>query len=298
MKNKSRLIFVFVAVIFSQSNALAQWEFGIGMNGMGPVDRFDGSVYKNGIGLFTSVVTSSFLSKANPNKIQAGFYLDYLYAGSKKFDVALTDPVDGKGETTLENYSTSEHLFLRYGYQVSNNVVLFTDFIIGHRTFTSQNTTGLKKSDEAYADDVQRIHRTDTYRHGIGFGVRYGFGRSFGLEVRADYTRGNAATYLNLNTIEETATSIEYESESWPHTDLFVGTLSLNWKLYKPAVTSAAQENTVNRDSYYDDYPNNSTTRTPSRTRHRTRTTEPVKKKTVKSNKTVEPKKEKKVINW
>lgn len=294
---------VFLLLVFTQTALFAQWEIGFGLNGMGPVDRFKGSVYQPGMGVFTSLATGSVFGKQNPNKLQLGIYFDHLNAGTKKFDVTLDDPVDGEGRMTFTNKMGAKHFFVRYGYQVNQHAVIFTDFIVGTRRFYSDITTGLKKYEEEYEDDIQHIHSRMTSRHGVGFGVRYGFGRSFGLEVRADYTRGNKSVYFNLNTIKETADAITYENESWAHSDLFVGTLALNWKLYRPNTSPTISTSNTTKKSYYDGY--NGSNRSSSsaggsttRTNKRTSKQPSPKKKPVKSSKKVEEKKEEKKIDW
>ena len=308
-----RLLRSFVLIsllVLTQTTASAQWELGFGAIGNVPVERFKDSDYKPGIGMFTNVTTGSMLGKVSPWKLQVGMYLDYQYAGQKKFDIELSDPVGGEGETRLSNSSTGQHLLLRYGYSFNNRWTCFTDLIVGHRKFYSEIQTGLKQEDPEYEDDVQRIHSWNTYRHGIGFGIRYGVGKSFGIEMRADYTRGNQATYFQLDKVEESNSSITYENQTWPHTDLFVGTLSLNWKLYRPkATTTPNTENKIStRDDYYDDYPKSSSTPTYGSSGTSPRSTAPktttktekttTKKKTVSSSKTVEEKPKEKKISW
>lgn len=294
------ILVTFLCLTLGAFNAEAQWQFGFGLNGMGPVDRFTGSVYQPGMGVFTTLTSSSLLPKGSLNQIRLGIYLDYLNAGNKSFDVTLNDPPAAEGTTRLGNYSTAQHFFLRYGFDASDRITVFTDLITGHRKFYSQSVTGLKVHDEAYEDDYERIYTSNTLRYGVGFGMRYGFRKSFGVEVRADYTRGNRATYFDLNSIEETSTSITYKSETWAHSDLFVGSIAVNWKLFRSSYNTAPA-NSPQRNDYYDNYRSgsnggSSTTHKSNTSTSSKRTT--TKKKSVKSSKKVEEKKDEDKIKW
>ncbi|MBI1307618.1 MAG: hypothetical protein GC181_13530 [Bacteroidetes bacterium] len=242
--------------LISVQSAFAQWELGFGGIYSAPVDRFVGTVYRPGGGMFFNVMTGSVLSRQSAWRLQFGSYFDIQYAGSKSIDVTLNDPVGGAGQSTLNNYHTGQHLLMRYGYTVTPRWVVFTDLIVGHRLFKSDITTGLKQDDPQYQDDVQKIHRYNTWRHGVGFGARYSVGKSFGIEMRIDYTRGNSARYFDLKSVAEKDDAIVYQNESWPHTDLFIGTIAVNWKLIRSHSTATANNSSEpkTRDDYYDNY--------------------------------------------
>ena len=153
---------------------------------------------------------------------------------------------------------------------------------------------------DEYEDDIQTIHKHRTFRYGVGIGSRIGLGRSFGLEIRADYTRGNQATYFDLDQTVETSTSIEYESQSWPHTDLFVYGIALNWKLFRPTPSnndySSPSNGTYSSPSNRTyDYNDSRTTTSPSRTTT-TRTTKQKKKVTTTND--IKKKEKEKKITW
>ena len=279
---KTRVLSI-ILFICSSTAVSAQWQLGIGGIGLGPVDRFDSSVYKPGAGFFMNLTTSSILPKSSPYELRFGLYLDHMSSGSKKFDVDLADPITEQGQTKFQNNSVGNHFITRFGYKASSKVTLFTDGIIGHRKFYSQTVTGVKGSSEEYEDDIQRIFTSRTFRYGVGVGARYNFGRSFGIEIRADYTRGNQASYFDLDEIKETATSIEYADQTWPHSDLFVYGIALNWNLFKIQSSGYSTPSTTE-----DNYTPSPTYRTNTRTTPtRTRTTTPSKPK-----KKVTPKKE------
>lgn len=280
-------------LILSGLSVSAQWQFGFGGMGLGPVDRFDSSVYKPGAGFFMNITSQSVLPKASPYEIRFGIYLDHMWSGSKNFDVDLADPITEQGQTTFQNSSVGNHFITRFGYKASPKITLFTDGIIGHRKFYSQTTTGVKGGSEEYEDDINRVFTSRTFRYGIGVGTRSNLGKSFGIELRADYTRGNEASYFDLDEIKETTTSFEYADETWAHSDLFVYGIALNWKLFR--IQSSGSYNGSN------DAPNNYTPsptyrRTYPRRRTTTRTTKPKKKVTPKKD---IKKKEKEVpITW
>lgn len=284
---------ILATCLLGSLSATAQWEFGVGTCRMAPVDRFVGSVYNPSFGICTQLVTSSLLNHAKPQKLQLGFYMDAARAGNEKIDVELTEPLDAEGQTTFRNSNGGQHFFVRYGYLASPKTLIFTDLIVGHRRFFSNATTGLKAYDPDFEPSVEHIHSYHTYRHGIGFGIRYGFGEAFGLELRADYTRGDNATYFNLNTVEETANAITYKNEAWPHTDLFMGTLQLSWKLfqapYDPNYTPSYDSNISNTGTNHNSYRSSGSTSSSSSSRQKT---------TVKSSKPVQEKKEAEKINW
>ncbi len=294
---RTRLLFLCSLLFFSQAS-FAQWQFGFGAVGLGPVDRFDSSVYKPGAGMFFNVMSSSFLPKTSPFEIRMGIYCDALTSGKKSFDIDLADPINAEGETVFKNSSIGNHLMTRFGYTVNPKVTVFTDLIIGHRKFTSTTRTGLKEYSDEFEDDYQQVYKTRTYRHGIGFGTRISMGKSLGLEVRADYTRGNQTTYFDLDKTIETTNSIEYASETWKHSDLFVYGIALNWKLFR------IESNTTNRTDYTKPKPrtntyNSSTRTTRTRTSTPTRSTTPKRKVTPKKDiKKVEPKKKDEPITW
>lgn len=290
---KTRILFI---LLFSSLTlqSYGQWQLGFGGVGLGPFDRFDSSAYKPGSGVFTSLMTSSVLPKSQKFELRFGVYFDYLNSGKKSFDIELADPITEEGEVVFKNYSAGHHFLTRFGYQVSPKVTVFTDGIIGHRKFVSQTTTGVKGYSEEYEDDIQKYFIDRTFRYGVGVGTRFNFGKSFGMEVRADYTRGNNATYFDLDKTVETDLSIEYETETWPHTDLFVYGISLNWKLFRIETSSTGSSSTT--PSSTNTY--NSPSRT-STTRTRTSTTKTsTKKKTVTPSKDIKKKEEKKVITW
>lgn len=289
-----RVILLFLLVTSMSSSLLAQWEFGFGAIGLAPVDRFDSSVYKPGAGVFLNLTTKSFLDANQPWQLRFGFYMDYLNAGKEKFDVMLADPINEEGEIEFKNFNVGHHLFTRFGYQVNNRVTIFTDGIIGHRRFTSQTTTGVKGYSEEYEDDIEKIHSYRTFRYGVGFGTRIALKPALGLEFRADYTRGDNATYFDMNSIKETSTSFEYDEESWPHTDLFIFGVAVNWKLFKIETTESTSSKT-NTNSYT---PAPTYQRSSPRTNTRTKTK---KKKTVTPTKDIKKKEEKKKeeeIRW
>lgn len=215
-----------------------------------------------------------------------------MWSGTEKFDVELADPITEQGQSTFSNNSVGNHFITRYGYKVNPKITVFTDGIIGHRKFYSQTTTGVKGYSEEYEDAIDRVHTSRTLRYGVGLGTRFNLGNSFGIEVRADYTRGNEASYFDLDNIEETTTSIEYTSETWKHSDLFVYGIALNWKLFR--IESSGYDNS-----------NNSYTPSPTPTyrsnRTRTRTSSPSRpKRTVTPKKEIKKKEEKKdvPITW
>ena len=295
-----RRLFTLTVLLVATLASQAQWQIGIGGMGLGPVDRFDSSVYKPGGGMFFNLHSSSILPKNQPFEIRFGMYFDFLQSGSKSFDVDLTDPINEEGEVRFVNRSTGHHFTTRIGYKANDRLTFFSDVIIGHRKFVSETTTGVKGYSEEYKDDVQTIHKDRTFRYGVGMGSRISVERSFGIEVRADYTRGNQASYFNLDQTVETATAIEYESQTWPHTDLFVYGVALNWKLFRPQPSS----NDVTRPPTRTHTPpsnnpynyNNRRTTSPSR---RTTTTTPTqKKKKVTPSKGVKKKEEEEKINW
>lgn len=291
----SRILPLVALLCFLFSPAHAQWELGFGGVGLGPVDRFEGSVYKPGAGLFFNLTTQSFLPEGQPWELRTGIYIDRLKAGKKAFDVMLSDPINEEGETRFENFNIGHHMIVRLGYKASPTITLFTDGIVGHRHFFSETTTGIKGYSEEYEDDVKRVHSYRTFRYGVGFGTRIAAGRSFGIEVRADYTRGNNATYFDMNSIEETSTSFEYEDQSWDHTDLFVYGVALNWKLFRPQVNNDVPPSSTNSPTYYSPTPSYSS---PRRTSPTPRGSKP--KKTVTPGKDIKKKEEKKEekINW
>lgn len=271
-------------------SGFAQWQLGIGGIGLGPVDRFDSSVYKPGAGLFVNLTTQSLLPRDQPFEIRFGLYLDGMTSGTKKFDVELADPITEQGESKFRNSSIGNHFITRFGYKMSPKVTIFTDAIIGHRKFYSEIVTGVKGYSDEYEDDIVRIFTSRTYRYGIGFGTRISLGKSFGFEIRADYTRGNKASYFDLDNITETLTSIEYESQTWAHSDLFVYGFSLNWKLFRIESSGSSEASNSSSNTY-----------TPSRTtRTRTRTTPSRSKKKVTTKKDVKKKEKKKdvPITW
>ena len=71
-------------LILSGLSVSAQWQFGFGGMGLGPVDRFDSSVYKPGAGFFMNITSQSVLPKASPYEIRFGIYLDHMWSGSKE----------------------------------------------------------------------------------------------------------------------------------------------------------------------------------------------------------------------
>ncbi|MBO6515519.1 MAG: hypothetical protein JJ975_03120 [Bacteroidia bacterium] len=276
------------------ASSLAQWQFGFGAVGLGPVDRFDSSVYKPGSGMFFNLTTKSFLPQNQPFELRFGAYFDRLNAGKETFDVALADPINEEGEVAFKNYNVGQHFITRFGYKANDRVTFFTDAIVGHRKFVSQTVTGVKGSSEEYEDDVQKVHTHRTFRYGVGAGMRIGLKPAFGFEIRADYTRGNQATYFDMNSIEETATSFEYESETWPHTDLFVLGVALNWKLFKVEQDHSSIERTA-PNNYYSPSPTyrrppSRTNSTPRREKKKVTPTKDIRKK--------EEKKEEEKINW
>ena len=289
MKTRVLTLLLLSAITFS---ANAQWQFGFGGVGLGPVDRFDSSVYKSGTGIFMDLLTSNILPDHQKFELRFGVYFDYLNAGKKKFDIDLADPINEEGEVIFRNYSAGHHFLTRFGYQVNPKVTIFTDGIIGHRKFVSQTSTGVKGYSEEYEDDIKKYFIDRTLRYGVGLGTRFNLGKSFGLEVRADYTRGNDATYFDLDQTVETDLSIEYESETWPHTDLFVLGFAVNWKLFRIETTSTGSSSTSPSNNTY-----NSTPRRTTRTRTSTTRTS-TKKKTVTPSKDIKKKEEKKVITW
>ncbi|MFT7591769.1 MAG: hypothetical protein ACI9UJ_001698, partial [bacterium] len=190
--------------------------------------------------------------------------------------------------------SVGNHFITRFGYKVNPKITVFTDGIIGHRKFYSETSTGVKGYSEEYEDAVERIHTSRTFRYGVGLGTRFNLGKSFGIEVRADYTRGNEASYFDLDKIEETTTSIEYTSETWKHSDLFVWGIALNWKLHRNHSTGYNGSSTPNTNTY-------TPTPTYRTSSPRTRTSSPSKpKKTVTPKKDIKKKEEKKdvPITW
>jgi len=282
-----------IFIILCSLGASAQWQIGFGGVGLGPVDRFDSSVYKPGAGIFMNVTTQSILPKASPYELRFGLYLDHMTSGSKKFDVDLADPITEQGQTKFQNNSVGNHFITRFGYKASPKVTVFADGIIGHRKFYSETTTGVKGGSEEYEDAIDRVFTSRTFRYGVGIGTRFNLGRSFGLEIRADYTRGNEASYFDLDNIEETATSIEYADETWAHSDLFVYGIALNWKLFR--IQSSGNDYSDSKTTP------NSYTPTPSyRTRTtRTRTSTPSKtKKKVTPKKDIKKKEKEVPITW
>jgi hypothetical protein len=291
---KTRILTI-ILITFCSNVASAQWQLGIGGIGLGPVDRFDSSVYKPGGGFFVNLTSQSLLPEDQPYEIRFGLYLDYMESGTKKFDVDLADPITEQGQTKFRNSSIGNHLMTRFGYKINPKVTVFTDGIIGHRKFISETVTGVKGGSEEYEDAIERIFTSRTFRYGVGVGTRFNLGKSFGIEVRADYTRGNEASYFDMDNITETATSIEYESETWPHSDLFVYGVAVNWKLFRS--TSSGYENTTTTPGSYTPSPSPTYRTTPRRTR--TRTTSPKKpKKTVTPKKDIKKKKEVEPISW
>lgn len=288
---KTKLLLIVAFALLSQTS-FAQWQIGVGGIGLGPVDRFDSSVYKPGGGIFMNVTSYSLLPKTSPYELRFGVYLDHMTSGSKRFDVDLADPITEQGQTRFNNNSVGNHFITRFGYKPNSRITLFSDAIIGHRKFYSQTVTGVKGGSEEYEDDINRVFTSRTFRYGIGVGTRFNIGKSFGIEVRADYTRGNQATYFDLDDIKETSTSIEYADETWPHTDLFVYGVALNWKLFR--IQSSGYTPSSNTPNTY--------TPTPTyRTRTPTRTSSPSRpKKKVTPTKDVKKKEEKKdvPITW
>lgn len=264
---KATLLFLATLLCLS-TNSSAQWQLGIGGIGLGPVDRFDSSVYKPGAGFFMNLTSQSLLPKSSPYELRFGLYLDHMASGSKKFDVDLADPITEQGQTKFHNSSVGNHFITRFGYKASSKVTIFTDGIIGHRKFYSETVTGVKGYSDEFEDDIDRVFTSRTFRYGVGVGARYNFGKSFGLEVRADYTRGNQASYFDLDEIKETATSFEYADETWQHSDLFVYGIALNWKLFR--VQSTGYKNSPNKNDNYTPSSPTYRTNTPSRTRTRT----------------------------
>ncbi len=287
MKRITLLLLVFLGLTTS---IFAQWEIGIGGLGVGPVDRFQGSLYKNGGGLFINLTTKSFLSDNQPWELRFGLYMDGVDAGRKSFDTKLSDPPDAEGEIEFANCQIGHHLITRLGYQVTPKITVFMDGIVGHRKFHSETLTGLKEYKEEYKTDVEKIFVARTFRYGVGMGSRIGLTKSFGLEIRADYTRGGQVTYFDLKSIVESDDAFLYESQTWKHSDLFMVSLSANWKLFKIEPGTSTNSST----------PNN--TYTPSYRTTPSRTTTPTtpKKKTVTPTKPIQKKEEKKEekINW
>ncbi|MCB9261235.1 MAG: hypothetical protein H6607_02510 [Flavobacteriales bacterium] len=272
--------------------SFAQWQLGFGYTHQAPVCRFNGSIYQQGGGMFFNLTTSSFLPRKSKYELSVGAYFDYFDAGKKQFDIVLDDPPNGEGRMRFGNSTTGHNLITRFGYKATEKITFFTDGLIGHRKFYSEILTGLKSYDPAYSDNMEDVFSQRLFRYGIGFGTRIGLKKSFGFEIRADYTRGGEATYFNLKTIKETNTSIEYESETWPHTDLFMWSVAFNWKLYKLQRSSYSSGSSPSSPT--NTYQSPSTTTSPTKTDSGTTPKNPP-KKTVTPQKKAEPKKE---INW
>jgi hypothetical protein len=291
-----------LVVLFSGFLGYSQWEIGFGATFASPVDRFIDSKYQSAWGFFGNITTRNLIPASHIHQFKLGFYFDGMQAGIDDHDIELADPVGAEGKLELTNGHNGQSFIGRYVFQWSPNMSLFTDAIVGHRKFYSNITTGLREYDENYADDISREHTWHTLRYGVGFGTRYNIGRSFGLELRAAYTRGNEATYFDLNATERDGNDVLFVNEQWDHTDLFLLTVGLNFKLFRANSTTSTRPSTPTRAAPANPNPSNYYYYNPRpRPRRSSSTPAPAREKkkvTPKGEVKEKPKKEEEKINW
>lgn len=198
------LLYLVVISCLGGTDAYAQLSMGLHLQYAGATRELNAEGYKDGVGLNLEFLHKEMGSRI-PIVFQVGGRLDVNLSGAQAEDILLNS---GESATIRLRNNHLGMLGIARALSPYAPFRMYADGLIGTRVFFSQDIFRVKGDEEA---DIENVANTFTFTFGGSLGCLIELNEELSLDVRATYTRGGWARYVDLESVEQVNNEVRYE---------------------------------------------------------------------------------------
>ncbi|MEM6263589.1 MAG: hypothetical protein AAGI38_13840 [Bacteroidota bacterium] len=233
---KYALPYIFLSVLLVLpfgSRMFAQGSMGLTGHYAQPLNSLDAGNYRWGGGGALELFTQGY-DFGMPLRLQLGGSFGYTFSGQESNPVELQDFEGVMVDQLTRNYSLAFHGIARF-ISPEARVRFYLDGIIGSRGFISDQVLQLEELGSFNGDDCPKneqdnINTDWTLVYGAGAGTMIYLTEGVSLDLRATYSRGSRASYVDLESVNSYANEVEY-SMNQTFTDMLLISVGVSFRI-------------------------------------------------------------------
>lgn len=192
-----------VLFVFGCLNVQGQGRLSFGANYLRPLGLLEAQNYGQGGGVSMEVFTDN-LREYRMGALQLGVHLDASFSGTDTREVDFFLPMNEPGELKIANESYGIYGMARFITPEFARMKFYVDGIMGSRRFSSIQY--LTPDAPHYNDDdcpaeSETLEGNWTFLMGASGGLQFRINHEVSIDLRATYTRGSNASFIDLGTV-------------------------------------------------------------------------------------------------
>ena len=229
-----------IATICLALNASAQMTIGLHGKYFAPANEFADSNYNDGGGFSFEIHSNDLLRKTPLNNkigLQLGGFLDFAFAGHRKFDIVLNTPNSDPGILKASNSHIGLLADARLLFNPNGKLIPYVSAFAGPRFFITSEEISAKGNLWGFEESTSNNIRTgSTFHYGFSLGAMYALTKGVYLDGRVWYSKGTATNWVYLPHVHLVDGLPNYTNTRFSETDLMGFKLGF---IFKPTWTNS-----------------------------------------------------------